>query len=97
MNLCGMEDLAPGLTPMVELTLSRHKEGGMVVQLVNGTGCFANNYFDPVPVENITIHLPAVGTRAQALNGGKVRLEAGQQGCTLVLDKLQEYEAIWVR
>ena len=34
-SLCGMEDLAPGLSPMVEVTLSRHREGGMVIQLVN--------------------------------------------------------------
>lgn len=95
-SLCGMEELAPGLSPMVELTLSRHKTGGMVVQLVNGTGCFANQYFDPVPVREIRIHLPRAGTGARALNGGTVRVEKTDTGCTLILDELKEYEAIWI-
>lgn len=95
-SLCGMEDLAPGLSPMVEVTLSRHKAGGMVIQLVNGTGCFANNYFDPVPVREVRLSLPVKGTMARALNGGRVRMEKTDAGCPLLLDELKEYEAIWI-
>lgn len=56
-SLCGLPELAPGLTPMVELVICR-KENQTVIQLVNGTGCFANSYFEPVPVRDIRLLLP---------------------------------------
>ena len=92
--LCGLPELAPGLSPMVELTLAK-KEGAVLAQLVNGTGCFANRWFPPVPVRDIRLELPGLaGKTARALNGGKVLCETNNDSLTVRLDELNEYEAI---
>ena len=93
-SLCGTPELAPGLSPMVELTLAK-KGGLLLVQLVNGTGCFANRWFPPVSMRDIRLELPGLaGKAAQALNGGKVLCENNNGGLTVRLDELNEYEAI---
>lgn len=92
-GVCGVPDIAPGLTPMVELTLSR-SETAQVVQLVNATGCFANSFLDPVPVRDVRLVLPGVQGTAEALNGGTVRSRACGDALELTLDVLNEYEAI---
>lgn len=93
-SLCGLPELAPGLSPMVELTLAK-KEGVVLAQLVNGTGCFANRWFPPVPVRDIRLELPGLaGKTARALNGGKVLCETNNDSLTVRLNKLNEYEAI---
>lgn len=92
--LCGLPELAPGLSPMVELTLAK-KEGVLLAQLVNGTGCFANRWFPPVPVRDIRLELPGLaGKTVRALNGGKVLCETNNDSLTVRLDELNEYEAI---
>ena len=79
---------------MVELTLAK-KGGLLLVQLVNGTGCFANRWFPPVSMRDIRLELPGLaGKAAQALNGGKVLCENNNGGLTVRLDELNEYEAI---
>lgn len=92
-GVCGLSDLAPGLTPMAELTLSRNG-GVLVAQLVNTTGCFANSFFEPVPLRDVRIMLPDVHGSATALNGGTVRAEERGGTLELTLDVLNEYEAI---
>lgn len=94
LHLCTLTDYAPDLTPMVELVLCKHRDGGYVVQLVNASGSFANNYFDPIPVRDIRIKLPFPVSQAQALNGGAVTLETHNGEAALTLDILREYEAI---
>ncbi len=93
-SLCGLPELAPGLTPMVELTLAK-KDGLLLAQLVNGTGCFSNRWFPPVPVRDIRLKLPGMaGRTVKALNSGKILCE-GKDGTLIVhLDVLNEYEAI---
>jgi hypothetical protein len=93
-SLCGLPELAPGLSPMVELTLAK-KEGAVLAQLVNGTGCFANRWFPPVSVRDIWLELPGLaGKTARALNGGKVLCETNNDSLTVRLNELNEYEAI---
>ena len=94
LHLCSLPDCAPDLTPMVELVLCKHRDGGFVVQLINASGCFANNYFEPIPLRDIRIQLPFPASQAQALNGGAVTLEEGKTALTL--DILRDYEAIVV-
>lgn len=93
-GICGLPELAPGLTPMVELTAA--KKGGLrLVQLVNGTGCFANRWFPPVTVRDIRLELPGLaGRNAKALNGGRVLCEGRGGSLTIHLNELNEYEAI---
>ena len=55
-GLCGLPELAPGLSPMAELTVSR-KDGLTLVQLVNESGCFAGHYFPPVPMRDVRLRL----------------------------------------
>lgn len=95
-RVCGMPELAPGLTPMAELTLSR-KDGVLVVQLVNTTGCFANSFFDPVPLREVQIVLPGVRGTASTLCGGAVCAEEEDGTLKLTLDVLNEYEAIVIK
>lgn len=93
-SLCGLPELAPGLTPMVELTLAK-KDGLLAVQMVNGTGCFANRWFPPVPVRDIRLELPwLVCSQIRTLNGGTVTAEIVDGRLAVHLDELREYEAI---
>lgn len=95
-GLCGLPEIAPGLTPMVELTLCK-KDSMAVVQLINETGCFSGAWFDPVPVGNIRLVLPGVRGSAQALNGGTVQTRQTEDGLEIQLDQLSEYEAIVIK
>ncbi len=96
-SLCGLPELAPGLSPMVELTLAQ-KDGLLLVQLVNASGCFANRWFPPVPVRDIRLELPGLaGRSAYALNGGKVLCESNSCDLTVRLNELNEYEAIIIK
>lgn len=92
-SFCGLPVLAPDLTPMVELVLCQ-KDDKLVVQLINGTGCFANSYFAPVPVRNIRLVLPGAAGAVTALNGGKAAGEQRDGALHVTLDVLDEYEAI---
>lgn len=93
-GICGLPELAPGLTPMAELTLSR-KEGLTLVQMVNTTGCFANAWFEPVPVHDIRLVLPGLaGKAARTLHGGSVMCEDADGALSVLLNQLNEYEAI---
>ncbi len=91
LQLCGMPEIAPGLTPMVELVHCQ-AEGKQVIQLINESGCFGNNYFPQVPVCGIRLRIPGVPENAKAstLRGGKAVWENGE----IVLDELTDYEAI---
>lgn len=91
LHLCGMPEIAPGLTPMVELVHCQ-AESKQVIQLINEIGCFGNNYFPPVPVCGIRLRIPGVHENAKVstLRGGKAVWENGE----IVLDELTDYEAI---
>lgn len=61
LNFANLESVeAEPFTPMVEVTLGDSLDGSrMMVHLVNGTGCFGNSYYSPVPVFDIKLKLPA--------------------------------------
>lgn len=93
-ELCGLRDLTPSLSPMVELTLAR-KENTLVCQLVNASGCFANRFFPPLPVRDIRLELPMLQAgRVYALNGGQVSVDTAGDRLVLTLNELREYEAV---
>ncbi len=95
-GLCGLPELAPGLSPMVELTVAQ-KDGLTLVQLVNESGCFAGHYFPPVTMGDIRLRLPGLaGKTARTLNGGHVECRE-EDGCLAVeLDVLKDYEAVLI-
>ena len=96
-EVCALPELAPGLHPSVELTLSK-KADTLAVQLVNGSGVFANSYFEPVPMQDITLRLPGLaGKTASAYNGGSVSCADSGDDLILTLDKLNAYEIITVQ
>ena len=92
-SLAGIREIAPGLTPMTELTVKKAGEKALV-QLVNTTGIFSNSYYPPVPIRDITLIMP--GKSATALNGGKLTAEEKDGILTIKLDQLNAYEAILI-
>lgn len=99
-NICGIPELAPELSPMVELNVGRTKDQ-RVVQLVNASGCFENHFVKPLPAENMTVRISAMLdgrrlTQAETLNGGTVTLEEDGDELLLHLDHLEHYEAVVV-
>ena len=52
LELCGLDNLAPQLTPMVEVTVAE-KDSTVVVQLVNGSGHFGTSFYEPLPIRNV--------------------------------------------
>lgn len=95
-KLCGTVQIAPGLTPMVEVHLSK-KDGMTIVQLVNTSGAFANSFFAPLPVYDIRIELEGLSASdVKAYNGGTVSCKEEDGKLILKLDKLEAYEIITV-
>ena len=94
-HLCGLPELAPGLSPMAELVLCR-LEGKLVVQLINESGCFGSHYFSPAPLRRIRLTLPGLTGREVpvTLRGGKAELHEENGQLVLTLDELRDYEAI---
>ena len=93
-DLCGIPEVAPNLHPSVEVVLCQ-KEDTLLVQLVNGSGVFANSYFEPIPMQNVTLRFPGLaGKQAHTLNGGTVTVQDDGTALKLTLDRLEAYEAI---
>ena len=96
-SLAGLADLAPELSPMAELNLCTDGKR-QVVQLVNTSGCFANSFFDPIPMRDIRIYLPDLtpDSRVETLRGGRAKVEQVRGRCCVTLDELKDYEALIV-
>lgn len=93
-QICGLPELAPGLHPSVELVLCK-KTDRFLVQLINGSGVFANSYFRPIPMQKIELYLPGMaGKSVKALNGGTGVAQSAGDALIITLDQLNEYEAI---
>lgn len=94
-NLCGAVSIAPDLTEMAEVTLSR-KPGELVLQLVNHTGIFGVSFVRPVPLYDLhfCLAVPQKPAAVSALNGGTVEWNYQDGKLILELKQLQEYEAI---
>jgi hypothetical protein len=96
-QIAGLESIAPNVTPMCEIAITGKKNGDedmRLIQLINLTGASGNNqFFEPIPLENleIRINVPENG-RITTLNGGVVTRE----GNTIILDRLNNYEAILI-
>jgi hypothetical protein len=56
-QICGVKGIAPALSPMVELTLSR-RPGRIVVQLINTSGHHGNSFYAPLPIRDIGLEVP---------------------------------------
>lgn len=96
-HLCGAAQIAPELSPMVEVCLGR-KDGKSIVQLVNTSGCFSNSFFAPVPMYGVELRLPGLSDAklATAYNGGTASMLVEDAACVVHLDKLEGYEIIVV-
>ncbi len=95
-SLAGVPDIAPGLTPMAEVTL-KNTSRGKLLSLVNESGAFLNSYFDPLPVHDIILCPPFDFTEVETLNGGQVAVSEEQGKKILHLDVLRDYEALLFR
>lgn len=95
-TICGIENPAPELTPMVELTLYQ-KDRQYVLQLVNNSGCFANSYFPPLPIRDINLVFKDIAcAKVETLNGGRVEWHTEDRETKICLDELGYYEAVVV-
>jgi hypothetical protein len=98
-RLCGMDSLAPALTPMVETTLA-HGKGRTVVQLVNINGYYGNSYYEALPVYNITLDVPVeeevLSVRALQ-SGQKIDWTKTKSNIQIKLPVLNAYEAVIIR
>ncbi len=93
-NIALINEIAPGLTPMVELTWKKTGSSD-VIQLVNNTGIFSNSYFEPIRITDIRLRLPGMaGRTASTLNGGSVTVKDEADTLVIKLNELNEYEAI---
>ena len=94
-GLCGLPEIAPDLSPMAELVLCS-RAGKTVAQLINASGCIANNYFAPVPLREIRLKLPGLTGKEKpvTLRGGKAEVRETDGCFAVVLDQLKDYEAI---
>ncbi|WP_263707524.1 hypothetical protein [Shouchella tritolerans] len=92
-SLCGIEEIAPDLTPMI-VNICRNKEQ-QIIQLVNNSGCFANSYFSPIPINNISLRLKGVkeSVNIEPLRGGKAECQYKDGYLNINLDVLKDYEA----
>ncbi len=96
-GLCGLPELVPGVSAMVELTLAK-KEGCAVVQLVNESGCFDGHYFPPVPIGDLHLRLPGLaGHSVRTLSGGQISCRDDDGDLEIRLDVLNSYEAIVIQ
>lgn len=57
-RICDLAPVAPGLSPMVEVTLSARAPDIIVVQLVNTSGHHGNSFYAPLPIHDIHLEIP---------------------------------------
>ncbi len=101
-EICGITEIAPELSPMVEINICRTKEE-KILQFVNTSGCFANHYVAPLPIYGLEVRIDewldeSVDNdgelQAKTLNGGTVELERRGSEIWAKLDRLDHYDAI---
>lgn len=105
-NVCGARQIAPDLTPMVEVLVGK-KGNQTVLQLINTSGVFSNSFFEPLPVYGIELHLPLdnageteekqfgdTAAEAKAYNGGTATVRRTKTERIVTLDRLEAYEII---
>lgn len=98
-GLGGLEAVAPGLTPMVEVSYAVEKDGKhALAQLVNTSGHFGTSYFEPVPVSDIALTLPCGQRVTEVRNwtggGAYVPFEQAGERLTIKLDRLEAFAAL---
>ncbi len=98
-EICGIEEIAPGLSPMVEINVCRTGKE-RIVQFINESGCMEKHYMKPLPVYGLSVRISdrlADGseiTKCRALRGGEVTMERDGGELILHLNQLKDYEAI---
>ena len=98
-EICGIEEIAPDLSPMVEINVCR-TEKERIVQLINESGCMEKHYMKPLPVYDLSVRISdrlADGgkiTECHTLRGGEATMERDGDGLILHLNQLKDYEAI---
>ena len=93
-ELAGVEDIAPELTPMVELTLKR-SGNRRLLQFVNNSGIFSNSCVAPLPIYDLRVRLSGLEEKkSSTLNGGSATIEEKDGALSVHLDRLNDYECV---
>ncbi len=96
MSLAGVKAVAPDLTPMCEVTVTK-QPGRTLIHLINTSGCFDNSFFKPVPLRDILLDVEAPeGCKVSAHNGGCAESVSEDGRTCIKLDALNTYEVITV-
>ncbi len=104
-NVAGVYSVAPDLTNMTEITMNQSC-GKLILQLVNTSGVFANSYFDPLAIKDISLKVPKALVdriifdkdnkvyKVNALNGGSAAIKQNADDLEIKLKCLNNYEAL---
>jgi hypothetical protein len=92
----GARPIGGNLSPMVEVTVLGDADGGLLVQLVNGSGHFGVREVAPVPMRDVEVVIPYSGApgTVEALVGGRCSCTPGAGELTLRIPELGLFEAL---
>lgn len=97
-SLCGIQSVAPDLTPMVEVTLGvKQTAEYALVQLINTSGHFGTSYFKPILVEGVKLDIPMkekVLSAESLIDGRSVPFVQENGRVQLEVNRLGEFESI---
>jgi hypothetical protein len=79
--------------PSVEIFWDKAGES-MLLQILNLSGFNGTTVEDAIPMYDVRVEVPFSAREAKALNGGSVKLEPKGNGCVVVLEKLERFEAV---
>jgi hypothetical protein len=98
-GLCGLTNIAPDLSPQVEVTVAE-KAGATLVQLVNTSGHFGSSFYKPLPIREARVSIPCSQAPSAVKSLYKkdnvfYSYENGMLSLTIAL--LEEYEGILIQ
>lgn len=99
LSFCGCRSIAPDASPMAEITVG-HKGTTTIVQFVNGTGHFGKSYFDPVPLNDLSVTIPwktETATVEDIEVSGNVSSRVENGRLTITLHRLDAYACVVAR
>ena len=97
-QFAGVEPVGGNMSPQVEVTLMESDDGSyQLLHLVNGSGCFGNSFYAPVPMRDVEVTIPCEAEPAsvEGLRSGMALPATWAQGWLRVqVPELGLFEAI---
>jgi hypothetical protein len=97
-NILGHYDLAPSLTRMAEVTWAYNDKLNVdLIQIVNATGYFGVQVYDPVRLYDVSLNIPVIApvkSVKRMSNNELLQFELKDNLLYINLDIIDEYEAL---